>query len=296
MLTAQLTRKLKILMSKTIFEAYNECKKQLADADIPDCVFEAKQIIKHVTGYSNAQILANYNRPLTQFQENLLTVIVKQRLVHYPLQYIIGRWSFFGHEFFVGPGVLIPRADTETVMDVCMEYINGDREYKVLDLCAGTGCIGISIAAERENAKVTLVEKYSEALSYLNKNVEHNGVSVEVKQGDIFDACAADKKYDLIVSNPPYITDSDMKTLQPEVKLEPETALAGGKDGLDFYRAIIKNYRQSLKDGGMLVFEVGINEASAVALMMTAAGFENVGTRADINDIDRVVFGTVGAL
>lgn len=283
-------------MSKTIFEGYNECKKQLAEADIPDCVFEAKQIIKHVTGYTNAQILANYNRPLSQFQEDLLTVIIKQRLVHYPLQYIIGRWSFFGHEFFVGPGVLIPRADTETVMDVCMEYLAGDKEYKVLDLCAGTGCIGISIAAERENAQVALVEKYAEALTYLNKNVEHNGVGVEVIQGDVLEGCASDKKYDLIVSNPPYITDGDMKTLQAEVQQEPETALAGGKDGLDFYRAIIENYKESLCSGGMLVFEVGVNQASAVALMMTAAGFMNVDTRADMNDIDRVVFGTAGTL
>lgn len=283
-------------MSKTIFEGYNECKKQLAEADIPDCVFEAKQIIKHVTGYTNAQILANYNRPLSQFQEDLLTVIIKQRLVHYPLQYIIGRWSFFGHEFFVGPGVLIPRADTETVMDVCMEHLAGDKEYKVLDLCAGTGCIGISIAAERENAQVALVEKYTEALTYLNKNVEHNGVGVDVIQGDVLEGCASDRKYDLIVSNPPYITDGDMKTLQAEVQQEPETALAGGKDGLDFYRAIIENYKESLCSGGMLVFEVGVNQASAVALMMTAAGFENVGTRADINDIDRVVFGTAGTL
>ncbi|MBQ1279071.1 MAG: peptide chain release factor N(5)-glutamine methyltransferase, partial [Clostridia bacterium] len=233
---------------------------------------------------------------LSQFQEDLLTVIIKQRLVHYPLQYIIGRWSFFGHEFFVGPGVLIPRADTETVMDVCMEYLAGDKEYKVLDLCAGTGCIGISIAAERENVKVTLVEKYSEALTYLNKNVEHNGVGVEVVQGDVLEGCASDKKYDLIVSNPPYITDGDMKTLQAEVQQEPETALAGGKDGLDFYRAIIENYKESLCSGGMLVFEVGVNQASAVALMMTAAGFMNVDTRADMNDIDRVVFGTAGTL
>lgn len=283
-------------MSKTIFEGYNECKKQLAEADIPDCVFEAKQIIKHVTGYTNAQILANYNRPLSQFQEDLLTVIIKQRLVHYPLQYIIGRWSFFGHEFFVGPGVLIPRADTETVMDVCMEYLAGDKEYKVLDLCAGTGCIGISIAAECENAQVALVEKYAEALTYLNKNVEHNGVGVEVIQGDVLEGCASDKKYDLIVSNPPYITDGDMKTLQAEVQQEPETALAGGKDGLDFYRAIIENYKESLCSGGKLVFEVGVNQASAVALMMTAAGFMNVDTRADMNDIDRVVFGTAGTL
>ncbi len=283
-------------MSKTIFEGYNECKKQLADADIPDCVFEAKQIIKHVTGYSNAQILANYNRPLTQFQQDLLTVIIKQRLVHYPLQYIIGRWGFFGHEFFVGPGVLIPRADTETVMDVCMEYIKDEGEYKVLDLCAGTGCIGISIAAECPNAQVTLVEKYTEALTYLNKNVKHNGVDVKVIKGDVLEGCANNGKYDLIVSNPPYITDTDMETLQAEVKMEPETALAGGKDGLDFYRAIINGYKQSLNQGGMLVFEVGINEASAVALMMTAAGFTQVQTRADMNDIDRVVFGTVGTV
>lgn len=280
-------------MSKSIFEAYNDCKRQLAEADIPDCVFEAKQIIKHVTGYSNAQILAHYTQQLSEFQENLLTVIIKQRLVHYPLQYIIGRWNFYGHEFFVGPGVLIPRSDTETLMDVCMEKLSNKDEAEVLDLCSGTGCIGIAISAERQGTHVTLVEKYDEALTYLNKNIEHNGVSVEVIKGDIFERAAADKKYDLIVSNPPYITDSDMETLQPEVKLEPTTALAGGRDGLDFYRAIIGGYKDSLKEGGTLAFEVGINQAASVALMMSAAGFSEVQTRADMNDIDRVVFGTV---
>ncbi len=280
-------------MSKSIFEAYNDCKKQLAEADIPDCVFEAKQIIKHVTGYSNAQILAHYTERLSEFQENLLTVIIKQRLVHYPLQYIIGRWNFYGHEFFVGPGVLIPRADTETLMDVCMETLLDKEEPSVLDLCAGTGCIGIAIAKECEGSHVTLVEKYDEALSYLNKNVEHNSACVNVIKGDIFEKAAADKMYDLIVSNPPYITDSDMENLQPEVKLEPETALAGGSDGLSFYRAIIEGYKDSIKEGGTLAFEVGINQAAAVALMMSNAGFSDVQTRADMNDIDRVVFGTV---
>ena len=112
-------------------------------------------------------------------------------------------------------------------------------------------------------------------------------------KGDIFEKAAADKMYDLIVSNPPYITDSDMENLQPEVKLEPETALAGGSDGLSFYRAIIEGYKDSIKEGGTLAFEVGINQAAAVALMMSNAGFSDVQTRADMNDIDRVVFGTV---
>lgn len=280
-------------MSKSIFEAYNDCKKQLAEADIPDCVFEAKQIIKHVTGYSNAQILARYTERLSEFQENLLTVIIKQRLVHYPLQYIIGRWNFYGHEFFVGPGVLIPRSDTETLMDVCMEVLREKDGAEVLDLCAGTGCIGISIAAERQGNRVTLVEKYDEALTYLNKNVEHNGVTVNIIKGDIFEGAASDKKYDLIVSNPPYITDSDMETLQAEVKLEPQTALAGGSDGLDFYRAIIDGYKDSLNPGGTIAFEVGINQAEDVAALMREAGFTHVQTRPDMNGIQRVVFGTV---
>ena len=280
-------------MSKSIFEAYNDCKKQLAKADIPDCVFEAKQIIKHITGYNNAQILARYTERLSEFQENLLTVIIKQRLAHYPLQYIIGKWNFYGHEFFVGPGVLIPRSDTETLMDVCMESLSDKNGADVLDLCAGTGCIGITLAAERKGSHVTLVEKYDEALTYLNKNVEHNGVPVDVIKGDIFERAASDKKYDLIVSNPPYITDSDMQNLQPEVQLEPHTALAGGSDGLDFYRAIIDGYRDSLKPSGIMAFEVGINQAEEVAALLRNAGFSEVQTRPDMNGIERVVFGTV---
>ena len=102
----------------TIFEAYNDCKKQLEKAGIEDYVFESKQIIKHVTGYTNAQILTKYTQLLTKFQQDNLTAIIKQRLIRYPLQYILRRWNFFGREFFVGPGVLIPRSDTETLIDV----------------------------------------------------------------------------------------------------------------------------------------------------------------------------------
>ncbi len=277
----------------TIFEAYNDCKRQLQAAGVEDYVFEAKCIIRHITGYTNAQILTKYTQPLTEFQQNNLTAIIKQRLIRYPLQYILRKWSFFGYEFFVGPGVLIPRSDTETLIDVCLEYIREKENPRVLDLCAGTGCIGLTIKGECKTADVTLVEKFDEALEFTNKNAAHNKLAVKIVKGDVLKTEGAEGLYDLIVSNPPYINDEDMKNLQPEVTFEPSTALAGGADGLDFYRHIAKEYKKHLAKGGVMAFEVGINQADAVCEIMRQNGFENVQTRKDYADIDRVVFGTV---
>ena len=279
-------------MSKTIFEGYNDCKKQLAAAGIEDSVFESKQIIKHITGYTSTQILMNYTKPLSEFQESLLTVIIKQRLIHYPLQYIICKWNFFGRDYFVGPGVLIPRSDTETLMDVCLEHIKALEAPRALDLCAGTGCIGITLKGECPNAQVTLVEKYDEALAFTNKNADSLGIDVKIVKGDVLCGEGAEGEYNLIVSNPPYITDEDMKKLQTEVSYEPETALAGGADGLNFYRAIIEKYTPRLKNGGVMAFEVGINQAEDVAQLMRDVGLSSVSTRKDMNGIERVVFGT----
>ena len=277
----------------TIFESYNNCKRELMKAGIEDYVFESKQIIKHITGYSNAQILQKYTQPLTEYQENNLTAIIKQRLVRYPLQYIIGKWNFFGREFSVGPGVLIPRSDTETLMDVCLEFLKTKENPSVIDLCAGSGCIGITLKGECQNATVTMVEKYDEALFYTERNVKSNGVEVKIVKGDVLEGAESEGKYDLVVSNPPYITDLDMKSLQPEVNFEPETALRGGEDGLMFYKSITEKYKASLKDGGMLAFEVGVNQAESVKQILIENGFKNVSARKDLNDIERVVFGTV---
>lgn len=277
----------------TIFEAYNDCKKQLQAAGVEDYVFEAKQIIKHVTGYTNAQILTKYTQALTQFQQDNITAIIKQRLIRYPLQYIIGRWNFFGREYFVGPGVLIPRSDTETLIDVCLESLKDKQTPRVLDLCAGSGCIGLTIKGEVGESDVTLVEKYEEALNYTTKNALHNNADVRIIKGDVLETQGADGLYDLIVSNPPYITDEDMKTLQPEVKFEPATALEGGEDGLIFYRHIAKEYKKYIAPNGTLAFEVGMGEAEAVADILKQNGYQNVGVRKDYCDVDRVVFGTV---
>ena len=276
----------------TIFEAYNDCKRQLQAAGIEDYVFESKCIIRHITGYTNAQILTKYTQPLNEFQQNNLTAIIKQRLIRYPLQYIIGKWSFFGREFFVGPGVLIPRSDTETLIDVCLDSIKNNPTARVLDLCAGTGCIGITVKGECPETDVTLVEKFDEALSFTNKNAKYNNIDVKIEKGDVLKTEGANGLYDLIVSNPPYITDADMKTLQPEVKFEPATALEGGEDGLLFYRHIAKEYKKHLAPNGVMAFEVGANQAEAVCEIMKQNGFKDVQTRKDYCEIDRVVFGT----
>ena len=276
----------------TIFNAYNDIKKQLKNAGIEDNIFEAKQIIKHITGYSNEQILSGYQNELSGFQEINLQVIMKQRLNRYPLQYILGKWDFYGRPYKVGPGVLIPRPDTETVIEVCLDIIDKEKPSDVLDLCAGTGCIGITIACERKNSNVTLVEKYEEAARYIKENIKNADGNANVLMGDVFESIGADKKYDLIVSNPPYVNEKDMGNLQPEVEFEPPTALYGGEDGLMFYRAIASNYRDSLKSGGSLVFEIGYDQGEAVKDILLALGFKNVKIKKDYSENDRVVFGT----
>lgn len=278
----------------TIFEAYNSTKARLKSAGKEDNVFEAKQIIKAVTGYDNKEILLNYTASLADFQIGYLEEILKQREEGYPLQYILGFWDFYGRRYKVGPGVLIPRQDTEIVVETCLELIKDIKAPEILDLCAGTGCIGITLADEKENSSVTLVEKYSEAVEYLTENIKQNSSgSAKLIKGDIFEKCGADKKYDLIVSNPPYIKTQDIAKLQPEVRFEPMTALDGGKDGLDFYRFISREYKSALKTGGKMVFEIGFDEAAAVREILENDGYGEITVKKDYYDNDRVIFGTV---
>ena len=284
-------------MTQTIFEAYNGCKNRLESAGIEDYVFESKQIIKRVTGYTNIQILNKFAERLTEFQQKNLDGIIEKRVMRYPLQYIFGEWEFYGRKFFVGNGVLIPRSDTETVIDVCLEMLKENETAGILDLCAGSGCIGITLALEKNKSRVDLVEKYCEAVNYIEKNIKlHNARNAKVFSGDIYEGIMSDKSYDIIVSNPPYVSAEDMEGLSEEVKYEPDTALYGGDDGLMFYRAITDIYKNSLKTGGKIVFEVGIGQAESVALILKENGFCDIGIKKDLNEIERVVFGTVNKI
>ena len=277
----------------TIFEAYNSTKKKLEAAGVKDFVFEAKQIIMHITGFTPTQILTDYNKPLTEFQENNLVAIVHQREVHYPLQYIFGNWDFYGRNFKVGVGVLIPRADTETVVEAALEQVKDINAPKILDLCAGSGCIGITLDLEKSDSEVTLLEKYDEALRYAKENIELNKSKAVALKGDVFEKPPFEAEFfDLIVSNPPYISEEEMKYCSPEVKFEPETALFAEDDGLEFYKAIIENYTSVLKENGSFCFEVGFKQAEKVADLLKAKGFKDIKIKNDLNGIGRCVLGT----
>ena len=294
MLTEALIKKTQTMANNTVFSVYNETKRRLQAAGIEDFGFEARVIIRHITGLDNKQIMLNYNTVLNAYQLRRLSDTVNRRTARYPLQYILGEWSFYGLEFKVGEGVLIPRSDSETLADTALELIKNTKSPKVLDLCAGSGAIGIAVAANREDSFVTLLEKYENAAKYLKENIALNGLNnAEFVSGDVLKGDCGDRKFDLIVSNPPYIPTDDLKGLQPEVLYEPDSALDGGKDGLLFYKAITGNYKRSLNPGGALCFEAGINEADAVADILKAAGFKNIEKRKDFSEIDRVVFGTV---
>ncbi len=279
----------------TIFEAYNDTKKKLQKAGIKDFVFEAKQIIKHITGLTASQILTEYSKPLSQYQENNLVALVHQRQVRYPLQYIFGSWDFYGRSFYVGPGVLIPRADTETVVEKALEFLSDKENCQILDLCAGSGCIGITLALEKPTSRVTLLEKYDEALNYAEKNISVNeAVNTSIYKGDILLGDLKDNKYDLIVSNPPYIPTSEISLMSPETKFEPETALMAEDGGLQFYKAIINNYTESLNVGGMLLFEVGFSQSEKVAELLKNAGYKDIQIKKDLNETARTVSGIKG--
>lgn len=279
------------MVKMTIFAAYQNAKKELEKAGIEDYGFEARQIIRHVTGLSNADIMAKYNEQLSPLQQTVYNDVISRRKNHYPLQYLLGCWSFYGLEFFVGEGVLTPRADTETAVDVALDFLKDKQGARVLDLCSGSGCIAIAVAAN-SGAKVDAVEKYDEAFAYLEKNIKKNNADVTALKEDIFDF-KPDKKYDLIVSNPPYIAADEMDEIDTETSFEPDTALYGGEDGLMFYRFIAEYYKDYIKEGGQIVFEVGFTQAVQVTEILKQNGYTDISIKEDLNGVQRVVYGTL---
>ena len=276
----------------TIFSAYNDTKNKLREAGIEPYVFEAKQIIRFVTKYSNAQILEKYMESLDPIKEQFLKSVVAGRVKRIPLQYLLGEWSFFGYDFFVGKGVLCPRPDTETLVEVALDLV-GNVPAKIADLCAGSGCVGISVAKEKPITLVTAVEKYDAAYDFLTRNIEKNGAENVIAVKADIETYETNEKFDLILSNPPYISREEMSTIDEETKNEPETALFGGEDGLDFYKIILDKWLPRLNEGGSLAVEVGAGMAERVKELFIAAGLKNVKTREDINEIERVVYGTL---
>jgi release factor glutamine methyltransferase len=245
-----------------------------------------------VSGKTPEQFLADKNLYASEEICTAMDFAVNRALNGEPLAYILGEWEFYGLPFYVGKGVLIPRPDTETVVETAINLLKGKQNPTVFDLCAGSGCIGITLA-HYTDANVKLFEKSVDALLYIFKNIKLNGVEAEVYECDVLGEPPLKDTADLIISNPPYIRSNVLETLEPEVKREPIMALDGGEDGLIFYRHIAKVWKKSLNKGGWLVFEIGFDQAEDVTKIMQDEGFSDVQVIKDLGKNNRVVLGHI---
>lgn len=267
----------------------------LAEGGIENARFEAEQLLQKA-GIPRIKLLAEPNGSVPGETADAVREMLGRRLSGYPLQYILGEWEFFGLTFPVGEGVLIPRQDTETLAELARVFLRerSADERDVLDLCAGTGCIGVALA-KLCGANVKCVELSESAFGYLEQGIAQNGAekSVTAVRGDVLNGAFADDlggEYDVIVSNPPYLTETDMRNLQTEVSYEPKMALYGGKDGLDFYRKMLAVWTKRLKIDGMFAVEIGLNQERGVMEIFAENGL-NADCIKDTQGIYRVVYG-----
>lgn len=270
-------------------KAVREIEARLTAAGCPDADFDARELFRLVTGAD----LRLADQPLTAAQADRLETLTVRRADREPLQYLCGSWPFLDFELAVGPGVLCPRADTEVVAEAAAGLLAGVQKPKVLDLCAGTGCLGLGVKRFCPDAVVTSLEKSPEAFRYLEQNAKnalHRPAATPV-QGDLFTywETLPEGELDLVVSNPPYLTAAEMQQLQPEVAREPAMALEAGADGLVFYRAIAEHYQKALRPGGALALEIGWQQREAVTALLAENGWVEIACKKDYGGNDRCI-------
>jgi release factor glutamine methyltransferase len=252
--------------------------------------FEARELMRTVLGVSASEIWLGKEMELSDSQRERLEELTARRMRHEPLQYLLGEWDFYGRTFQVGEGVLIPRADTEPLAEACLSFLRDRKSPRVLDICTGSGCLAVTLAAERPDAEVWAIEKSPAAWEYFCRNNAAYGGRVH---GILADALGEIPEllpdFDLILSNPPYLTGEEMRDLQPEVAREPAMALDGGEDGLYFYRELTARYRNRLKPEGMLAYEIGMGQQDAVSEILQKSDLNFICQTPDLHGIIRVV-------
>ena len=282
-------------MVKTLGQLYRETRRQLmAKEDSETASFYAKAIVCHVTGKTREEFLAQQELYAGEEACNRLQMGITRLMNDEPLAYVLGEWDFYGMTLKVNENVLIPRDDTCAVTDLAIEELDRRAgEKRVLDLCTGSGCIGLAIAKNIPEARVTLADISRPALAVAKENITLQKLSGRVAcvEADALSAPPAFLgKFDMIISNPPYITENEMRQLPKSVDaFEPHLALFGGEDGLNFYRSIAENYRAALKNGGCLCFEFGEGQGDAVAKILEENGFTILKRRVDYNERERAI-------
>ena len=272
----------------TLCEAYAYGQEQLKNAQIEDAVLDAWYLLEFVTGISRAEYFMSMSEEMTSEHENQYRAYIAKRATRIPLQHIVGVQAFMGLEFEVNEHVLIPRQDTEVLVEEVLKVLKPG--MRVLDMCTGSGCILISLLKLGKEIQGTAVDLSEEALEVAKRNAKKLNVDATFLHSDLFEC--VEGNYDVIVSNPPYIRTDVIRGLQEEVRLhDPFMALDGKEDGLYFYREIVKESVSHLCKGGMLYFEIGHDQGNDVKRLMEDVGFQSVMVKKDLAGLDRVVFG-----
>ena len=279
----------------TIKEIIIRYSKELEEIS-PTPRLDVETLLQKALGVDRLYILLNLDKDLSEDEEKTFNKFIEERLNNRPIAYIVGNREFMGLDFYVQEGVLIPRPDTEVLVEEVIELAKDKGQIEILDIGTGSGAITVSLAKYLENAKLTSVDISEIALEIGKKNAISNNVEDRINfvKSDLFSSLNKNQKFDIIVSNPPYIKREVIDTLDKQVKdFEPYNALEGGIDGLDFYRAITTQAKDYLKEGGVLAYEVGHDQSEDVSKLMEMDGYTNIYTLKDLQQIDRVVIGTV---
>lgn len=285
-------------MPRTYNDIYIDARKRLRESGVSAHSLEARLLVAHAAGKSTAVFMQELSLYTSDDIAERVSALVERRLQGEPVAYITGDWEFFGLPITVTRDVLIPRVDTEVLADAAITALTGRKmDARVLDLCAGSGCLGCAIAKHLPATHVVLADNSREALAVAKQNVMRNRLNPRVT---CVETDALEKpplmlgSFDIMVCNPPYIPTRELKELDISVReYEPLAALDGGEDGLKFYRAILEKWTVVVRVGGLVLFEVGIDQSERVMGLMSAAGLKNVGVLPDTAGIPRVCFGNV---
>jgi release factor glutamine methyltransferase len=251
-------------------------------------------LLAHSLAIGRVQLYIDLDRPLNKAELGAYRALIERRLTGEPTQYLTGYREFYNRRFAVDPRVLIPRPETELLVEAVLRHLPAGEEVRVLDLCTGSGCVGVSVAAERETAAVLATDLSEDACAVAAKNAAglQVGARVRVVQGDLFAAVPAGERFHAVASNPPYIRTAELPTLQVEVQREPKTALDGGADGLAFIRRIVTGAPAYLVPGGLLALEIGDEQGPAVVQLLREAGYGDARIEKDLARLDRLALGT----
>ena len=287
-------------MVKTYSQLYLELRKQLmASEDAQSAGFITRQLLCHLSGKTPEQLVADRELYASEEIDKQLQAAAERYMKGEPLAYLLGEWEFYGLPLYVDKNVLIPRDDTCAVVSLAINHaLFLGKDPRILDLCTGSGCIGLAIASRVKDARVTLADISREALAVAKKNIALNHMTGKVSciHADALKPPATFLgKFDMIVSNPPYITTEEMQALPVSVSAyEPHLALHGGDDGLTFYRSIAKNYAQALKPGGYLCLEFGMGQGDAVSAILEENQYTILERSRDYNDRERAIIAQYG--